>query len=261
MSLGIRRFWLRFRKWNYSIMKITEKQILEIIDSAKKFDKGKCIDKLSKIVYEYNKTMHPTKPNKLSVQIRSTGETAYQRAVFLSQKTYLHSLGEIVWNDLELPIVFNKSSRRRCVDLVGTLNNKTPVLCELKVASKRSNSNSPIYAIVELLIYYYLIHDNHEELDKKNVFHKNEQVKSFKWKDFNQNSIFIIGANETYWMHWGRRYEIRKNEIGSWRRSLPLTIHFFSFEDSNFEEQKKAQGGKTYRPSVSSNTGWKEVNL
>lgn len=228
-------------------------KILEIIDNAKKFEKG--IDALRKIAENYKKKEYHTKPGKFAKQISSIGETAYQRAIFLSEKTHLISVGEIVWNDLELPVVFNESSKRRCVDLVGTLNNKTSVLCELKFNS----TQSPIYAAIELLIYYYLIKDNCEELDEKKVFHKNG--KPFQWKAFNDNPILIVGANKTYWNDWQKSYEKRMSDIESWRNSLPLIIRFFSSADFDFEEQKRTQKTKTYQPSVSDKVEWEEVYL
>ena len=242
--------------------KFPKDKILEIIDNARKLEKGKKLDALSQIVENYSKKEYHTKLGKLSLNgIKSVGETAYQRAIFLSEKTKLNTIGEVVWNDLELPVVFNESSKRRCIDLVGTLNNKTSILCELKFVSKKGNSNSPIYAAIQLLIYYYLIKDNYEELDMKKVFHKNEQVKPFKWSNFNPNSILIVGANEKYWGHWQNHYEKQKNEIELWHRSLSslLPIRFFSSPDFDFEEQKKIKGSEgKYAPSVSDKTEWIE---
>lgn len=233
-------------------------EILELIENAKAFDKTKNFAFLAEIVDKYKKEQYHTTPSKFSFNsIRTTGETAYQRAIFLSKKATLENLGEVAWNDLELPVVFGKNSRRRCVDLIGTLSNSTSVLCELKYASQKScsSTDSPVYAVIELLIYYYLIRDNNEELDKKKVFHKNEQVIPFKWSDFNYNSIFIVGANKKYWNYWLKRYE--KQEIGSWLESLPLKVRFFSSENFCFKEQK---GNKEeYTPSVLGKTEWTEV--
>lgn len=235
-------------------------EVLKRIDSAKEFEKGQSIDTLRQLVEDYKKKEYHTKPKEFSKkEISTTGETAYQRAIFLSEKTKLNTIGEVVWNDLELPVVFNESPRRRCIDLVGTLNDKTSVLCELKFASKKSNSNSPIYAAIELLIYYYLILDNYEELDKKKVFHKNG--KPFKWSNFNHNPILIVGANDKYWTYWQKRYKKRKNEIESWCRSLSslITIRFSSSPDFDFEEQKGTK--EKYEPSVSDKREWTEVYL
>lgn len=127
----------------------------------------------------------------------------------------------------------------------------------MKFASKKGDS--PIYAAIELLIYYYLIQDNYEELDEKNVFHKNEQVKPFKWKDFNHNSVFIVGANESYWEYWKKHYEKRKTEIELWCESLPVTIRFFSSPNFDFKKQKGSK--EKYQPSVSDKTEWTEVYL
>lgn len=235
-------------------------KINELIDKAKSFVKGKSLNTLREIVSGYTKLEYHTRPGKASLgDIRSIGETAYQRAVFLSENTALTPLNEVVtWNDLELPIVFSKSSRRRCIDLIGRLQDKTPVLCELKYASQKSNSNSPIYAVIELLIYYYLINDNCEELDNKKVFHTNSRG-TFKWSDFNSNSILIVGANKKYWDYWQKRYEKQKGEIDLWLKDLPIKVRFFSSDDFDFKKQK---GNKEkYTPSVSENTEWTEVFL
>lgn len=234
-----------------------KEKILAIIDRAKTFEEGRSIDTLRKSVENYTKREYHTKPGNFSNEIRSTGETAYQRAIFQSGKTTLNTLSEVSWRDLELPVLFSKNSRRRCVDLIGTSDENVPVLCELKFASQIGNSGSPIYAAIELLIYYYLIQDNYQELDAKKVFRGN--LRSFRWEDFNLSSIFIVGANEKYWRFWQKRYEKRKNEVESWLNSLPLIIRFFSSANINFKEQKGTQ--KQYTPSLSGKTDWTEVSL
>lgn len=232
-------------------------QILAIIDDAKKFENGKGIDTLRRIVQNYTKEKkeYHTKPRNFSDGISATGETAYQRAIFLSGKTILNTLSEVAWKDLELPVVFSESPRRRCVDLIGLSHNNASVLCELKFASETSKSNSPIYAAIELLLYYYLIKDNCTELDQKNVFRGD--LRLFKWESFNLSSIFIVGANEYYWKHWQKRYETRKTEAESWLRNLPIAIRFFSSSDFNFKEQKGTQ--KQYTPSLIGKTEWTEI--
>lgn len=218
------------------------KEILEIIAKAEKLERGKSIDKLKKIVKGYKKEIYPTKPKKLSEKALSTGETAYQRAIFSSKKTKLDTMGKVVWNDLELPVVLNKNRRRPSVDLIGTLDsNNTLVLCELKFASEKNKSNSPMYAAIELLIYYYFIQDNKGELDNQKVLHKNEEVIPFEWSNFNENSIFIVCANKTYWDYWKKRYEKRKDEtVSKFVESLSLLIkiHFFSSSESEKQTYK-----------------------
>lgn len=238
-----------------------KKEILELIDKAKDFEKDKSINALNEILNGYEKEEYHTNPKNFSLEnIKATGETAYQRAIFLSKKTTLKSLGETAWNDLELPVVFSKKSRRRCVDLIGTLNNDKLVLCELKFTlSDNYHSDSPIYAIVELLIYYYFISENREELDKKKVFHINKEVTPFKWSDFNSNSIFIVGANKKYWDYWLNHYEKQKSEIDLWLKSLPLKVRFFSSDDFDFKAQKGNE--KEYTPSVFDKTEWTEIYL
>ena len=234
--------------------KFPKGEIFKIVERAKMLglEKGKGIEDLREIAENYKKEKHHTKPKEPSFHISDTGEKAYQRAILLSEKTKLNTLGEVIWNDIELPVVFNKNPRRPSVDLIGTLDNNKSVLCELKFNS----SQSPIYAAIELLIYYYLIKDNYEELDKQEVFHKNEHVKRFNWSNFNHDPILIVVANEDYWNRWEKRYEKQKIDVKSWRNSLPLIIRFFSSTNFPFKEQR---GDKVkYTPSVFDKTEWRE---
>lgn len=241
----------------YSNRTITEEEITNIIDDAKKFEKGKSVGILGRILKSHNKEKYPTKPGEPTKEIRSTGETAYQRAVIYSKKTTMNTIGEIEWKDLELPVVFNKSPRRRCVDLIGKSEDDVPVLCELKYATEKNRSNSPVYAAIELLIYYYLIRNNSKSLESQRVFHG--KIEPFKWSDFNRNSILIVGANKSYWHYWIDRYKKQKIDVESWRNSLPVRILFFSSDDFNFQEQKGVK--ETYTPSVFGKTEWTEIHL
>lgn len=190
---------------------------------------------------------------------KDVGEKAYQRAIF-PERTQLGLLGEVTWNDLELPVVFNKKSRRTSVDLIGKSDTNVPVLCELKFATKTNYSNTPLYAVIELLFYYYLIQANHKELNNKEVFHKNGN--RFDWSEFNQNSILIVAANKEYWEYWKGDYEKQKIDIKSWINSLTLKIQLFSFDNINFKEQKETKGvDEKYIPNVSGKTEWTEVYL
>ena len=103
------------------------------------------------------KSNYKTKPGNASMEIKSVGETAFQRAIFLSRKTKINfnPKKDILWKDLELPVIFTKNSRRNCVDLIGNIGNQL-VICELKFM-KETSSDSPWYAVLELLIYYYII--------------------------------------------------------------------------------------------------------
>lgn len=228
-----------------------KERILGIIDNAKKLDKRQSFDALTQIAKNYGKDEYQTKPGKFSLRISDTGEKAYQRAIFSSGITKLHTIGEVVWNDLELPVVFNRNSRRVSIDLIGTLNNNTPILCELKFASKQEG---PVYAAIELLIYYYLIQDNFEELDKKKVFHENGI--RFQWKAINDNTILVVGANKGYWNEWKTHYDERRIDIESWRNSLPQKVRYFSFYDFDFKGQKGTY--VKYTPSVFDKIQWTE---
>lgn len=244
------------------MIKFPEPNFIEVIRKAKEIETAKKkndLDDLSLIVEKYIQEEHGTEPTVFSTIIKDTGEKAYQRAIF-PERTQLGSIGEIAWNDLELPIVFNRNSRRLSVDLIGKLNNNQSVLCELKFGTKTNHSNTPIYAVIEVLLYYYLIRANHKELNDKKVFHKNGIP--FDWSDLNQNSILIVAANEEYWQHWKGDYEKEKIDIKSWLNSLIPKTTFFSFDNIDFKEQKESKGidGK-YTSSVSGKTEWTEVYL
>lgn len=233
-------------------------ELLNLIENAKEFDKTKNLTFLKNVILNYEKQKYHTSPGKFSFdKIKSIGETAYQRAIFSSNKASFENLGEVVWNDLELPVNFSKRSRRRCVDLIGTLKNDKLVLCELKFASEKSNSNNPIYTIIELLFYYFLIKENRAELDHHKVFHKNEGLISFKWSNFNKDSIFIVGANEKYWTYWLERYKNQIDKIDEWLKKLPIVVHFFSSNNYDFKEQKGNY--EKYTPSILGKTNWKEI--
>lgn len=240
----------------YSNQTITKDAIIQIIDEAKRFQKGKSLDKLIRVINS-TEGKYPTKPGEPDKEIHSTGETAYQRAVVYSKRTKLDTLGEIEWKDFELPVVFNKNPRRRCVDLIGKLENNVPVLCELKYATEKNKSNSPVYAAIEMLIYYYFIRRNNKMLEEEGVFHGKEET--FKWSDFNGNSILVVGANRSYWQYWVDRYKRQNINIELWRNSLPVNISFFSSDDFNFQKQKG--GEEPYLPSVLGKTEWTEVHL
>ena len=235
-------------------MKSFKERILKIIEEAKKIDKRKKVDNLRQFVEGYTKEIHTTNPGKLSLDnINATTETAYQRKIFSSVKTNLNTIGEVLWIDMELPVVFKKSRRRKCVDLIGILNDNTSVLCELKLASEKNRSDSPIYAVIELLIYYYLIQENYKELDEQNVFHEDKRVKEFKWEHINHSTVFIIGANDMYWNHWKKRYEKQKNDIELWKNLLPhFKIQFLSSGKFDLKQEVQSES----KPNI---TEWHEV--
>ena len=70
-------------------------------------------------------------PRDYSTLIKSTTETAFQRAIILNKTSIIDN--EIVeWLDIELPIDKDrKNARGHCVDLIGR-SAKGYVICELK---------------------------------------------------------------------------------------------------------------------------------
>jgi len=212
---------------------------------------------------------YPSSPGKPNLtNIKSIGETAFQRGIFNSGETLLdcknsNGLERIKWLDLELPVTFNKNARRCCLDLIGSLDD-IPVICELKFRkpSKPSKSNHPLYGVVELLIYYYLIYCNYKKLEEHKIHHQLDNS-SFTWSDFakNETPLLLLVANKSYWTYWLNRKDINKTELfqklSELGKRLGLNIHLFEAEDIDFLKQKG--NNETYKPDVTSKI-WTKIN-
>ena len=177
-----------------------------------------------------------TNPGNFSTIIRSTTETAFQRAIFLKAPSFVE--GETIdWLDIELPVSLVRKSRRQCLDLLG-LSDSGYVICELKFGDN-SSTDKPEDAAIEVLSYQKFIKDNYKELDSEdNVHHKNG--KPFLWSDVAQNSRCIIAANEAYWDYW-------LNQRGL---TLPKGIKCYSLnlDVDCFKSQKGAH--ESYEPAL-----------
>lgn len=243
-----------------------KERLIEIIDIAVK--EGEKVLKFKEMLEDksnYGDNYHTSLGN-MSFDIKSTGETAYQRAI-LKVKNLLDfkenkSFETVEWIDGELPIVLNENRRRIAIDLIGLLNGK-PTICELKYkksSKKSSNSNSPVYAAIELLTYYCFIQFNAEALDKYSVNHKN--LKSFKWNVITGNRFphLIVCANESYWDSWFRKYNKKEliNKVHKWGKQLDISISLFQSEDFDFELQRVGNKDK-YTPSIPDKSIWKIV--
>ncbi len=202
---------------------------------------------------------HPSSPGKPNLNdIKSTGEKAHQRAIFNGKYSLLDYRREsgkskVTWLDLELPVTLNKNPRRRSIDMIGSMEG-IPVLCELKYF-ENTPSDHPIYAIVELLVYRYLIQCNYKKLDEHEVHH-HLVLNDFKWGVIVKNRFpqLLVVANKKYWNYWFDKISktelVKKTfELGS---TLDTNIHLFETPDEDFIKQKGTQ--KTYCPTVSSNT-------
>jgi hypothetical protein len=240
-----------------------KKNLIEIIESAVEQD-PKVLRFKDMLLDSFNYgDNHHTNPKSISFEISSTGETAYQRAILKSEKTLLNFKREngfetVQWMDGELPIVLNKNPRRNSVDLVGSLDD-IPTLCELKFGTSR-NSDSPLYAAIELLTYYCFIQFNADILDKYEVFHKN--LKPFKWSVFATNGFprLIICANKSYWDAWFCKFDkvTLRNQVFEWGMKLDTNINLFQSEDFDFKSQKRE--GK-YTPTIPINCIWEIIKF
>lgn len=206
---------------------------------------------------------YPSSPGKPSLEnIASTGEKAFQRAIYNKEDSMLKTscnTDKVIWLDLELPVTLNKNPKRLCIDLIGSLDG-IPVLCELKYFEK-SPSNHPIYAIVELLVYKYLIFCNHERLDKYAIHH-HLRLKNFRWEVIvnNRFPLLLIVANKKYWDYWFTR--ISKKEllklISNLGSVLDTNIRLYETPDEDFINQK---GKKIkYTPQLTSNI-WTRITF
>lgn len=209
---------------------------------------------------ENSKGDYPTTPGKPNLhKIKSTGETAYQRAIFNSKHTLLNSSESIVqWLDLELPVTLNKNPRRPCVDLIGRMNNQI-VLCELKFCRNCKNyaSNHPIYGVIELLVYYYFIQRNHSKLDDYEVFHSCNGRESFKWREFldGPSTLCIVAANIDYWESWFNKIDKSDfiQDVSNLADRLNIKVSLFKAPNEDFSRQFDEKG---YSPTLTFHQAW-----
>ena len=109
-----------------------------------------------------------TRPDSFSTLIADTGEKALQRALIMGGTSLID--GEVVeWLDIELPVEFSESARRRCFDLIGRTSSNKFIICELKYSRGTNNENESLKRAYEeeLIVYKSLIEENYAELDVK----------------------------------------------------------------------------------------------
>lgn len=178
---------------------------------------------------------------KFSIDIKSTTETAFQRAIFFNKTTKLDFNTTIEWLDMELPVnVPRTTGRGNCVDLIGRIVNSSKyVICELKFGKKIGDT--PKSAAKELMGYFEAIKSNHKELDSKNLHHINGT--KFSWKDLaKEDTMLIIASNTECWSHW----------LGPRRLSIPEEVYCYSVDvpANHFKLQKESAKGEKYTPSM-----------
>ena len=178
----------------------------------------------------------------------STKETHYQRELFKSKSCNLYfsdgQVSEINWLDLELPVELRNKSRKKCIDLIGEIKD-TPILCELKFKSVKSNSSGdrPEYGIFELIIYYYFVLNNYTKLNEQNVHHKG--CKEFNWGSIiSKKPLLLLTANKNYWSFWFKKNTYGKQKTRNVileiidKLNKELNINLCLFETDNiFEKQ------------------------
>ena len=177
-----------------------------------------------------------TNPGNYSTIIKSTTETAFQRAIILNGPSVID--GETIeWLDIELPVDRHRTARSCCVDLIGR-SESSYVICELKFGDNSATDN-PDDAATEIRRYKKDIQYNFIDLDEEdNVHHKNGE--HFYWKDVASNARFIIAANKAYWDYW----------LYHRGAELPEDINCYSLDiDVDcFKEQKN--GLESYAPAL-----------
>lgn len=234
-----------------------------------------------------------SKPGQFTERVneKNTGETAYQRAIILAKKSNLKGIGHIHWLDIELPVSFGATSRRKCLDLIGRSNEKGMVLCELKYEKKQINPNSrakpdadsPVYATLELLQYYLFIRENASALQRQKIWHANNRG-NWNWTDCTKpkNVTLIVAANSTYWDKWKNHaiWEEQATKITQINSKLAphVHVHFYrtpnpdrslvgqakdATPDSSNKTDKHGKMIKTYQPELgqSARIKWEKIGF
>lgn len=240
-----------------------KEKLQKFISTTSKITNEKNRNKLKeKLNFSSNK--HFSKPGKPNLdKIKADTEVAFQRAIYNGIKTHLKNESEIVkWIDIEIPVVLSENRRRPCVDIIGSNKDKL-VLCELKFKKKSNPSDTPYYAVFELLIYYYFVRCNYENLDEFNVFHDLATTKNFKWEKYLKNSTpqLIVTANDSYWGYYLKRKDYKMEllkAIEELENVLNIKIQLFKTENEDFDIQKQKKENDTYCPKVTSNI-WTEI--
>ena len=175
-------------------------------------------------------------PTTFSTLIKSTTETALQRAIILGEKSIIDGK-EVTWLDIELPVDTHSKARRHCIDLIGQTDDEY-IICELKFG-RDSATDAPYEAKAEVNVYMESIKFNHKELDKEdNIHHTNG--KHFYWRDVAEKGRPIIAANEAYWTYWKEHRSV----------PVPTDIPCYSLNvDVQYFKQQKNEK-ILYEPSI-----------
>lgn len=251
--------------------KALKKELITFIDSHSDIN-PKLAELKCKLIDDNNCTgKNRSSPGEANLNsINSTSETAFQRAIYNDSPTTFKlkngNTRKIEWLDLELPVVLNKSSRRICLDLIGLVDN-TPTICELKYF-KNSAGDHPVYAIFEVLVYYYFVLCNYKKLDDEKIHHTN--LKKFVWKSVinTPTPIFLVAANDSYWDYWLHKRRGHSKISKQLRLALDfadklrLDIHILKAPNEDFEKQKNnSTDNEHYSPKILNSGSWETVHI
>lgn len=185
-----------------------------------------------------------TNPGNVSLNnVSTTSETAFQRAIFILNNSYLEGVGDVQWLDLELPVDKKRKGRGHCIDLIGRAEDRSMIICELKFG--KPGNGDPNKAKKQLLEYYEAVKANFEKLDEGNSLHHPNALKNghFYWEEIASDSTkLIIAANDDYWAYWHNKGILPPAGIDCYKLNVP----------TNYFKKLKAQSNEQeYRPLIS----------
>jgi hypothetical protein len=187
------------------------------------------------------------KPGEFSptVSQNNHGETAFQRALYAAGNARLklrNTVEDIKWKDIELPVVFSSTGRRRCIDLIGQSKSLGSFLCELKFTHRPAGGagNLPDYAILQAVLYFEAAQVNWQSLEAETF--RNE--KTFTWKDVVARKNIMVLGNSSLWSRSKKGDNPRRIAalISRIKKELGLTILFCHMPDYPFKSAKAENG-------------------
>lgn len=237
---------------------IFKERLMRIIEEVH----GNKFSVFSEFLLNYQQEEYPSNPQRLETYIKDIGERAFSRAIFKEEEISLSSnIGEkTVFQilDIELPVVLNRNSTRKRIDLIGH-GSEGLTICELKFAKGEYFGDCPEYALFELLNYCYLIQVNYKLLDKHMIHHKTER-EDFLWSDFVEKQPYslMLVANKQYWDHWlnDSSEQSFKELLRVVSQKLCVKVSCYVAADENFEKQRG--DCSKYSPSLK-NKVWNQL--
>ncbi len=183
------------------------------------------------------KTKSWTNPKDVSFNVSTTAETAFQRALFLSENSKIEGIGIVRWLDLELPVDRDRKARGHCIDLIGRAEDNSMVICELKFG--KPGNGSPQKAKEQLENYYKAVISNYDKLDEGNTLHHKNTLSHghFFWEEIASDSTkLIIAANDDYWIFWEKKGELLPFRTNCYKINIPTNYFKMLKEQSKMEK-------------------------